>query len=88
VEEFGAGLGDECVLCVGQFVVGLGERVCAACETFWSDFDVSDFVLYVGEFYVGLEECVFAVFGTVWGSECATGGFVLCVYMSASFDNV
>jgi len=27
--------GSECLLCVGHFGVGLGERVCAVCGTVW-----------------------------------------------------
>jgi len=63
--------GNECVLCVGQFMVGLWECVCAVCGTVWCGFVGvsvccvwdslvwvcgSECVLYVGQFCVGLWE--------------------------------
>ena len=38
VGQFGVGFGSECVLCVGQNVVYLGECVCAVCGTVWCGF--------------------------------------------------
>ena len=63
--------GSECVLCVGQFGVGLWERECALCGTVWCGFGGvsvccvweslvwvcgSECVLRVGEFGVDLWE--------------------------------
>ena len=48
--------GSECVLCVGQFVVGLWKRVCSVCGTGWCGFVGANvycvwegLVLFVGE---------------------------------------
>ena len=63
--------GSECVLCVGQYGVGLWERVCAVCRTVWYGFVgvsvccvwgslvwvwESEFVLCVGQLGMGLWE--------------------------------
>jgi len=44
------------VLCVGQFGVGLWERVCAVCGTVWCGFEGSECMLCVGKLGVGLWE--------------------------------
>ena len=71
VGELGRVWGIEFVLCVGQFCVGLGERVFAVCGTVWGGFLGvrlccesenlgrvlgSEIVLCMGQFVVGLWE--------------------------------
>jgi len=72
--------GSECVLCLGQFHVGLGGvrmgSVWESLERFWGN----EFVLCVGHFRVGLWDRVCAVCGTVW---CRfVGGSLRCVWYS------
>ena len=60
-------IGIVCVLCVGEFGVGLGEMVCSRrlCGVCISALCVC---------------CVWDSLEWVWGSKCAAGGFVVFVY--------
>ena len=76
-ERLGRVWGSEFVLCVGQFVVGVWDRVFAVCGKVWIVSGKREYAVcgIVWNGFGGLIlSCVWESLGRVWGSE-----FVLCV---------
>jgi len=66
-------LGSECVLCVGEFGVCLGERVCGVCGRVWCGFGgVSVCCVWESFMWICGSEIVLCLGDIVWvwGSEC------------------
>ena len=80
--------GIDCVLCVGDFCVGLWERVCAVCAKVWCGF-VGESLCCVWESFVWVcgSECVLCLrqIGVgLWERVCAVFGRVSCGFLGVS----